>query len=187
MSRCRIRAEAWRTFGSLFESAPNPYLALTPRLVVVAASDEYLPTTRTMRDEVVGRRFGDVFPVDPGDPGAEGALALRKSLERVVRTSSPDAMCVHRRRVRGQAPGGPGFDERWWSAVNIPVLEADGTLVYVLHWLEDVSDALGRLERRPARDALEKSSAMRLQLLGRRTPYSALGLARGRGERRFAF
>jgi PAS domain-containing protein len=142
-------------FRVLFESAPNPYLALTPRLVVVAANDEYLRTTRTTRDEVVGRRFGDVFPVDPGDPGAEGVLALRKSLERVVRTRSPDAMCVHRWHVRGQAPGGPGFDERWWSAVNIPVLEADGTLVYVLHWLEDVSDVLGRLERRPARDALK--------------------------------
>jgi signal transduction histidine kinase len=49
-------------FKALFESAPGPYLVLTPQLVIVAVSDAYLQATKTRREEIVGRGLFDVFP-----------------------------------------------------------------------------------------------------------------------------
>jgi signal transduction histidine kinase len=129
-------------FRALFESSPGLYLALDPALVIVAASDAYLAATKTRREEILGRGLFEVFPDNPGDPAATGVSNLRASLERVLARRAPDAMAVQKYDIRRPESEGGGFEERFWSPVNSPVLDAGGNLLYVLHRVEDVTEFL---------------------------------------------
>jgi two-component system cell cycle sensor histidine kinase/response regulator CckA len=134
-------------FQALFESAPGLYLVLTPDLSIVAASDAYLAATMTRREAILGRHLFDVFPDNPGDPGATGVQNLRSSLERVLARRLPDAMAVQKYDIRRPESEGGGFAERHWSPVNSPVLGPDGAITYIIHRVEDVTDFLRLKER----------------------------------------
>lgn len=127
-------------FRALFESAPGLYLALAPDLTIVAVSDAYLRATSTKRDEIVGRALFDVFPDDPNDPDATGMANLQASLDRVRRDGAPDTMSVQKYDIRRPETEGGGFEERFWSPMNSPVFSANGTLSFILHRVEDVTD-----------------------------------------------
>src|SRR6185312_437670 len=109
-------------FRALFEAAPGLFLVLDPELRIVAVSDAYLAATMIRRDDVLGRGVFEVFPDNPDDPGATGVGNLRASLERVRKTVKPDTMAVQKYDIRRPEPDGGGFEVRYWSPVNSPVL-----------------------------------------------------------------
>src|SRR5919204_2196259 len=125
-------------FRALFEAAPGLFLVLDSELQIVAASDAYLAATMTKRDEIVGRGIFDVFPDNPDDPEATGVANLRSSLERVRRHHVPDTMAVQQYDIRRPDEEGGGFEARYWSPLNSPVLDERGELVYIVHRVEDV-------------------------------------------------
>jgi len=127
-------------FRLLFESAPGLYLVLSPQLQIVAASNAYLSATMTTRDDIVGRGIFEVFPDNPDDPGATGVRNLKASLQRVLRDRVSDIMQLQKYDVRRPERDGGGFEERYWSPVNLPVLTRDGSLLYIIHRVEDVTD-----------------------------------------------
>lgn len=127
-------------FRTLFEAAPGLFLVLQPDFTIVAVSDAYLRATMTRRDEILGRGIFDVFPDNPDDPGASGVSNLRASLERVRSALVPDTMAVQKYDIRRPDFEGGGFEERFWSPVNSPVLSPDGGLAYIIHRVEDVTD-----------------------------------------------
>jgi len=133
-------------FRVLFESAPGLYLVLTPDLTIVAVSNAYASATMTKREEILGRQLFDVFPDNPDDPNATGTDNLRSSLDRVLTKKRPDAMAVQKYDIRKPESEGGGFEERHWSPVNSPVLRADGTIAYIIHRVEDVTEFV-RLKR----------------------------------------
>ncbi|MGE0042419.1 MAG: ATP-binding protein [Vicinamibacterales bacterium] len=127
-------------FQSLFEASPEVLLVLlpdSPRFTMVAATDARLAATHTSRDATIGRGLFEVFPDNPGDPGATGTGNLRASLERVIATRAPDTMAVQKYDIRG--PDGT-FEVKYWSPKNVPVLSATGDVRYILHRVEDVTD-----------------------------------------------
>jgi signal transduction histidine kinase len=134
-------------FQLLFESAPGLFLVLDPALTIVAVSDAYTEATMTDRQKIVGRGIFDVFPDNPDDAGATGVGNLRASLERVLATRRADAMAVQKYDIRRPEADGGGFEVRWWSPVNTPVLEPGGELRYIIHKVEDVTEYI-RLEQR---------------------------------------
>jgi signal transduction histidine kinase len=130
-------------FRALFESAPGLYLALAPdppRYTIVAVSDAYARATMTTRDGIVGRGLFEVFPDNPDDPAATGARNLAASLDRVVSRREPDTMAVQKYDVRRPDDVGGGFEERWWSPMNSPVLGPARELRYIIHRVEDVTE-----------------------------------------------
>jgi len=127
-------------FRLLFESAPGLYLVLTPDLKIVAVSEAYLRATMTKRAEIIGRALFDVFPDNPDDPAATGVANLRASLDRVRAQRVPDTMAVQKYDIRRAESEGGGFEERFWSPTNSPVLDADGELAYIIHRVEDVTE-----------------------------------------------
>lgn len=129
-------------FRAFFESAPDLYLVLEPDLRIVAASDAYLVATMTTREAIVGRGLFEVFPDNPEDPAATGERNLRRSFETVLRTGQPHTMPVQKYDIR--RPEGGGFEERYWSPVNTPIV-ADGRVTHIIHRVEDVTDFI-RLE-----------------------------------------
>ena len=130
-------------FRLIFESAPGLYLVLDPDFTIVAVSDAYARATMTQRDSIVGRGIFTIFPDNPEDAGAEGVKNLRASLERVRRDRATDVMPVQKYDIRR---AGGDFEERFWSPTNVPVLGSDGTLQFIIHRVEDVTDFL-RLQR----------------------------------------
>ena len=137
-------------FRALFQASPTPFLVLQPpQLTIVAVNDAYLRATMTNRDAILGRGLFEVFPDNPDDPNASGVRNLRASLERVVAGGRPDRMAVQKYDIPRPPGAGGGFEERWWSPVNTPVLGPDGTIASIIHSVEDVTQLfLARAEGR---------------------------------------
>ncbi|HEX3947374.1 MAG TPA: PAS domain-containing protein, partial [Acidimicrobiales bacterium] len=139
-ARGRLSAEE---FQLLFESAPGCYLVLDPGYTIVAVSDAYLRATMTERGLIVGRPLFEVFPDNPGNPEADGVRNLRGSLDRVLERRQADAMPVQKYDIERPAGEGGGFESRYWSPVNSPVLGRNGEVVFVIHRVEDVTELVG--------------------------------------------
>jgi GTP cyclohydrolase II len=138
-------------FRALFQSVPGLYLVLTRGLLIVAASDAYLRATMTERQEIIGRHLFEVFPDNPDDPNATGVSNLRASLDRVLLYRRPDAMAVQKYDVR--RPDG-GFEERYWSPLNTPVLNQIGEVEWIIHRVEDVTEFVRLKSEEAERDIL---------------------------------
>jgi signal transduction histidine kinase len=152
-------------FRRLFEAAPGLYLVLRPDLTIVAASDAYLSATMTERHAILGHGIFEIFPDNPGDETASGVSNLRASLERVLQDGAPDTMAVQKYDIRRPAAEGGGFEERFWSPVNSPVFGEGGTIAYIIHRVEDVTDFV-QLRRR---DAEQREVYQALQTRAERT------------------
>jgi signal transduction histidine kinase/CheY-like chemotaxis protein len=127
-------------FRVLFESAPGLYLVLAPDLRIVAVTKAYLDATMTRREDIMGRSLFEVFPDNPDDPEASGTRNLRASLERVLQSGAADTMAVQKYDIRRPPAEGGGFEVRYWSPVNTPVVGADGKIAYIIHRVEDVTE-----------------------------------------------
>jgi signal transduction histidine kinase len=127
-------------FKTLFEAAPGLYLVLTPELVIVAVSEAYLQATMTKRADILGRAVFEVFPDNPDDPASDGVRNLNASLQRVLQHRRADAMAVQKYDIRKPEAEGGGFEVRYWSPRNSPVLGPDGRIAYIIHRVEDVTE-----------------------------------------------
>ena len=140
--RAVVEAEAARAhFRALFEAAPGLYLVMQPSddFRILTASEAYLRATMTTRKDIVGWKMFDVFPENPDDP-CGGVRNLRASLERVKATKTADVMPVQRYPIRRPQESGGGWDDRYWSPVNSPVLGPKGELEFIIHRVEDVTE-----------------------------------------------
>jgi signal transduction histidine kinase len=129
-------------FAALFTQGPGLLLVLAPdepRFTIVAVSDAYLAATLTQRDAILGRGLFEVFPDNPDDPDADGVANLRRSLGHVLCDLRPDAMAIQKYDIARPAARGGGFEERFWSAKNTPVI-VDGEVRWILHRVEDVTE-----------------------------------------------
>ncbi|MPY63880.1 PP2C family protein-serine/threonine phosphatase [Streptomyces spongiae] len=125
-------------YAEVFQALPVPTLLLTPGLVMADANRAYVRTSGRGREELLGRRVLDVFPDDPDDPEANGPRVLRASLERVLATGERDTMALQKYSV--EVPDRPGvYEERYWSPVNVPVLDAHGRVILIVHRVEEVT------------------------------------------------
>lgn len=127
-------------YKRLFQEAPGLYLVLDSDLRIVAATDAYLEATLTRRESIIGQHIFDVFPDNPDDPGADSVRNSRASFTRVLQTRQPDTIGLQRHDVRRPDSEGGGFEVRYWSAVNYPLLNADGSLAYIMHKVENVTE-----------------------------------------------
>lgn len=135
-----LESPATPDFRVFFESSPDLYLVLTPDLKIVAVSDAYLRATMTQRDTIVGRGIFEIFPDNPHDLHAPGVGNLSASLDRVLANKATDAMAVQKYDIRRPEAEGGGFQERYWSPVNSPVVGPGGEVAYIIHRVEDVTE-----------------------------------------------
>jgi signal transduction histidine kinase/CheY-like chemotaxis protein len=159
-------------FRTLFEAAPGLYLVLDPEFRIVAVSDAYLAATMTRRDDIAGRGIFDVFPDNPDDPDATGVDNLRSSLERVRSRRVPDTMAVQKYDIRRPDADGGGFEVRYWSPCNSPVLGEHKRLAYIIHRVEDVTEFVRLEERESRQEAItheleERTATMEAEILRR--------------------
>ena len=161
-------------FRFLFESVPGLYLVLDPDLRIIAVSDAYLRATMTERAAILGRPLFEVFPDNPDDLGATGTRNLRASLRRAVTDKVADAMAVQKYDVRRPEAEGGEFEERYWSPLNVPLLDAAGNVVCIVHRVEDVTEFM-RLKQRDREHSLrsqelrDNADRMEAEILQRAT------------------
>ncbi len=128
-------------YCSVFESTPTPCLLLDTRFVIVAASPAYLQATHRERADLVGKNMFVAFPGNPDDPAATGIVNLSSSLQNVLDTRAADTMAVQKYDIPcTREDGSSGFEERFWSPVNSPVINPAGELIYILHRVQDVTE-----------------------------------------------
>jgi signal transduction histidine kinase len=127
-------------FQLLFESSPALLLVLAPdpAFTIVAVSNAHLRTTMKRREEIIGRGVFDVFPDSP-DNLDTGIPSLRASLQRVVRDKVIDTMALIKYDIERPQSDGGGFEERYWSVVNSPVIQ-NGNLELIINRAEDVTE-----------------------------------------------
>jgi signal transduction histidine kinase/ActR/RegA family two-component response regulator len=126
-------------FRTIFESAPNLCVVLDPQFRIVAVTDSHLRATMTVRAEILGRDVFEVFPDNPADPDATGVSNLRASLTRVRQHAVGDTMAIQKYEIGDPADPG-GFESRYWSICNSPVLGADGQLIFIINEVQDVTE-----------------------------------------------
>jgi hypothetical protein len=128
----------------------------------------------------------ETFPGNPSDPVDDGRAALLASLHRARDSGRPDTMEPQRYDV----DDGAGFTERYWSVVNVPLLDGNGRTGLLLHRPEeitgyvlqqDVRSEPGRYAR--AQDLLvaweqERATRRRLTALTRRSAAALPGADR---------
>ncbi|MGV3742436.1 MAG: PAS domain S-box protein [Burkholderiaceae bacterium] len=178
-------------FRAMFEASPEPYIVLTPDdYRIVAANQARLTVTRTRREDIIGRKLFDLFPDDPNDPSATGVKNLRASLERVKQRREIDIMPVQRYPIRMPEEEGGEFVERYWTPVNSPVLNEDGSIACIIHRVEDVTEYIqSKKTIGPGEDSeghgIEGISAMEADIVLRSIELKQLAEKAKESERRY--
>ncbi|MBK6263811.1 PAS domain-containing protein [Marivirga sp. S37H4] len=135
-------------FAHLFDSLPGLYLILSKDLTIITANKAYTRATMTNKEDIVGRGMFDVFPDNPEDESADGVSNLSKSLQSVIKNKMPHTMAVQKYDVK--RPDGT-FEPRYWSPINIPVLDSENEIAYIIHRVEDVTEFV-ELKKEKARN-----------------------------------
>jgi PAS domain S-box-containing protein len=152
-------------FRRLFAALPGSFLILLPdppAFTIVEVSDAFLKDTHTDRETLIGRPLFEAFPDNPADPTADGVANLRASLEHVLRHRASHRMEVQKYDVRRPASQGGGFEARYWSPLDTPILDSNGDVELIVHCVEDVTDSVladekSRAERDEARQQQAQS------------------------------
>jgi PAS domain S-box-containing protein len=127
-------------YENLFTNLPGSYLVLEPSLRIVAATTGYLKTTSSTRSDLIGRFLFDIVPQNRLYPSASTIRDTRASIERVLHSRMADSMAVQRVDMRRLESEGGGMETRYWSSSNCPVLGSDGSVAYILHGVENVTE-----------------------------------------------
>jgi two-component sensor histidine kinase len=133
-------------FRAVFDASPQPLLLIAvdpPRYTMLAVNAVHAQAFGTTPEALTGYGVLEVFGAAPEPEVAEFRDAIRASLEQVLATRANDTMAVRPYAV----PGTDGASvERYWSAVNSPVIDADGTVTHIISAVQDVTGEV--MERR---------------------------------------
>ncbi|WP_247236813.1 PAS domain S-box protein [Telluribacter sp. SYSU D00476] len=138
----RRREQSIQNLLNLLQKAPDAYIVLSPDYFIIMASDAYLEATLAKRQDTIGKNLFEVFPDNPATPKVNAVKNLRASLDQVLLTKKPHRMSIQRYDVHRPAEQGGGFEEKYWSPVNIPVLNSEGEVAYIIHRVIDVTEAI---------------------------------------------
>ena len=139
-----VRQVSDADFRLFFETGLGQFIILLPddpKFTVIAASDAYLKAVHQSRAAMVGRGLFETFSEGP-DPGHTRTVQnLRASLRKVLETKEPDCLSVAQPYdLSGCSSDGQPFQERHWRLVSSPVLDADESVRFISHRIEDVTE-----------------------------------------------
>ncbi|WP_329095971.1 PAS domain-containing sensor histidine kinase [Actinomadura citrea] len=135
-------------YAAAFDSVPAACAVLSSDLVYLGVNRAYERAVERPRGQLLGHRIFEVFP---GGPSGQGVQELRASLERVLAEGDVDVMPLVRYDV--QVAGEPGtYEERYWAAVNAPMLGPDGRVACVINRVEEITAYIQQLRSAGAAD-----------------------------------
>ncbi|PVY44097.1 PAS domain-containing protein [Pontibacter virosus] len=120
---------------TIFRSLTGLYLVLTPELVIVEATDTLLRHTHLKRDEIMGQNVFQIFPNNPDNPQVDSESLVLHSLQSALTHKTP----YNTEILRYDIPTENGFEERYWNATSIPILDESGEVQYLVHEIRDIT------------------------------------------------
>jgi PAS domain S-box-containing protein len=123
---------------SVFNSLPGIFILLqpdAPKFTIVAVTDDYLTTTFTKRNDIIGKGLFDIFTDSLQNEKATGKQNITNSLQHVIQYREPHQVIDQRYDVYNPAKN--NFEFRIWSLQSKPVLDAKGEVQYIIHSVED--------------------------------------------------
>ncbi|MFD6313326.1 PP2C family protein-serine/threonine phosphatase [Streptomyces nigra] len=154
-------------FTAFFDATPSPYLVLDTDLVIRYVNPAYVRVTGRSADELVGKRFFDALPENPGAEQDEDNL--RDSLNRVLNSGKPETLVLQRYDIPAR-DGSGGFEEHWWSEIHTPIAGPDGAVRWIVQRADDVTGFVrSQRTQEPAGELtdLEKGMAAELYVRAR--------------------
>eukprot|EP01036_Dinobryon_divergens_P030763 gene30763-40058_t len=124
----------------VFEQSSELLIVIETNFIIVAASDSFLKSTFTIREDIVGRNIFDVFPDNPDDKTANGESIVRASFDRVIKNKSKDVLPVVKYDIPKPESEGGGFELKYWQATSSPILDENSNVKYIIHQTEDVTE-----------------------------------------------
>lgn len=145
-------------FQRMFESVPGLFLVYEPQnRTVIAVSDSYLEAIGTTRDALIGQTLFDALP-QPQAPGWRAKL--RSSCDRVLASGRPDRLDMQEFVLQSA-----GLQtRRYWAMSNTPVIADDGRVQHGILCVQDLTDAMGLLDRDAAQASGTQMDLARLTL-----------------------
>lgn len=133
-------------FRAVFDASPQPLLLIAadpPRFNMLAVNAAHARAFGTTPEALTGRGVLEVFGPNPEPQAAEFREAIRESLESVMSTRSAHIMAIRPYAVQfvGAQPV-----ERYWSAINSPMIGRGGDVTHIISAVHDVTGVV--LERR---------------------------------------
>ncbi len=123
---------------AIFHALPGAYLIFSADLIIQAASDAFLEATLIQRETLVGRYLFDAFPDNPQAPQAYAVRNLKNSIDQVLATGKPHQMARQHYDVPDPENSGQ-FVERYWLPENIPMLDKQGQVQFIIHATRNVT------------------------------------------------
>ena len=136
-------------YCSIFQTLPGLFLIILPdgpTFTVLAASDAYLKAVNFTRQDIVGRGLVPAFSRDPDPVHKATLMKVLASFERVLLTRKADTLPKVQYDVVRSASEGGGFEERYWRAINMPVIGPNGEVRYIVQSVEDLTELHRREE-----------------------------------------
>jgi hypothetical protein len=134
-------------FAAIFEKLPRPYLVMDSHFIVVAQNDAHAAVTKMKKGSAIGRQLFEVYPDNPEHYSADGVSHLRASILNVIKTRAPDEMALQQYDVQRPLAEGGGFEKHYWRVLNIPILDANGHVNWILNCPEDVTESVPTTRR----------------------------------------
>ncbi len=129
-----------KDYIKIFEQSSELLVVIDTNFEIVAASDSFLKTTTTVRENIVGRNAFDVFPDNPDDKTANGERIMRGSFNRVLKNKTKDVLPVVKYDIPKPESAGGGYELKYWQATNSPILDDRNNVKYIVHRTEDVTE-----------------------------------------------
>ena len=124
---------------AIIRAAPHPIAVLTPSFKIVTVNTAYIEASNRAREQLVGRNILEILPTGPHDTLEDGQHRFRESLERVLGTGKADRMPIQRFDTRKDRQAEVS-EERYWRAVNYPILDEAARVVGIVHHVDDVTE-----------------------------------------------
>ncbi|WP_336509775.1 ATP-binding protein [Stutzerimonas stutzeri] len=142
----------------VFDALPGNFLVVAndADYTMVAASEERLRATMTRREDVIGHPLFHIYNGGTTSvSSSSGVNQLRASLAEVTRTGLAQQLKTVGYPLRVPHDERDHYENRYWDVVNVPVLDEQGQVAYIIHQAEDVTESL--LEQESAALRLRES------------------------------
>ncbi|RWY50368.1 PAS domain S-box protein [Mucilaginibacter gilvus] len=147
------------TLNHIFALIPSPTLILLPDAPVFTIADvnqNYLNAVGLASDDLTGKSFFDYFGQFPDKDMSDDL----NSLNQVLQTKAPHQTGVN--QYKFSIAGSTNLQTKYFSAANVPVLDAQGNVTYIVHTVSDVTEtvAIKHRQERTKKNLQETSLLM---------------------------
>jgi PAS domain S-box-containing protein len=150
-------------YKDIFNYGPGLRLIIkanAPDFTILDVNNAYLQATNTRRENLVGNFLFSAFNSYLTEEMAYNAERIKASLYEAINSKKPDTLSNYRYDI--PAADGIGFEERYWTSINTPVLDENNEVRFIIHLLLNVTE-LHHLQIRE-RLSLEALKLQRKQL-----------------------